>query len=152
MHSTQKGNQRYFGMKAHIGIDKSNWLVHSLTCTSAEVHDSQMMDQLLHWKEKEIYGDGAYADKEKMDKSIFRGIFWLVCRRGYKNKPLTQDDKNRNRFCSAVRSKVERVFWVIKDLRWHRKVHYKWIHKNEMQRYMLCGLTNMYRMRNKLIA
>jgi IS5 family transposase len=48
MHSTKKRDQHYFGMKAHIGVDKENGLVHSLTCTSAEVHDSKMIDKLLH--------------------------------------------------------------------------------------------------------
>jgi IS5 family transposase len=152
MHSTQKWKQYYFGMKTHIGVDKKNGLVHTLACTSAEIHDSQMMDQLLHWEEKEIYGDGGYADKEKANAAIFSGKFWLVCRRAYRNRPLTQDDKNWNKFCSAIRSKIEWVFWVIKDLRWHRKVRYRWIHKNEMQRYMLCGLTNAYRMRQQLLS
>jgi len=151
MHSTKKGGQYYFGMKAHIGVDEENGIVHTLTCTSAEVHDSKVLDDLLHWKEKAVYGDSAYIDDKKC-KNRCSNPSWFLCRRAYRNRPLTEGDKLWNKCCSSVRSKVEWVFWVIKDLRWHRKVRYRGIHKNQMQRFMLCGLANIYRMRNQLGA
>jgi IS5 family transposase len=67
-------------MKAHIGVDKTNGLVHSLLCTSAEVYDSQPIDKLLHGKEKELYGDSAYASKAKMGQTVCSGKFWLNSR------------------------------------------------------------------------
>jgi IS5 family transposase len=151
MHSTKKGNQRYFWMKTHIGVDSKNWIVHTLLCTPANIHDSVVDENLQHWKEKEIYADSAYHSKEKEDRAIFSWKFFLVCRKWSKNKPLTQEDHARNRFCASTRCKVEHIFWVIKNTRWHRKVRYKWLHKNEMQRYMLCGLVNLYRMRSYLL-
>ena len=66
MKQTKKGNQWYFGMKAHVGTDTKKRLVHSVVVTNAGVHDSQVMDQLLHGGEEAIYGDKAYAnDKEE---------------------------------------------------------------------------------------
>ncbi|KDZ72411.1 transposase DDE domain protein [Escherichia coli 3-073-06_S4_C2] len=39
MHQTKKGNQYYFGMKAHIGVDDESGLVHSVVGTAATVAD-----------------------------------------------------------------------------------------------------------------
>jgi hypothetical protein len=61
MHSTQKGNQWYFGMKAHIGVDSKSGLVHSVVSTSANVHDSQPLAELLHGNETRVWGDSAYV-------------------------------------------------------------------------------------------
>lgn len=152
MASTQKNNQRYFGMKTHIGVDSKNWIVHTVLCTSANVHDSVVDQELQHGKEEEIYWDSAYHSKEKEENATKLWKLFMVCRKWSRNKVLTDDDRSRNKFCSSIRCKVEHTFWIIKNTRWHRKVHYKWIHKNEMQRYMLCWLANIYRMRNHLLA
>ncbi len=61
MHQTKKGNQWYFGMKAHIGVDSQSKLIHSVAATAANVHDSQMLEDLLHGDETRIWGDSAYA-------------------------------------------------------------------------------------------
>jgi IS5 family transposase len=52
MKQTKKGNQWYFGMKAHVGTDTGKGLVHSVVVTDAAVHDSQVMDELLHGEEQ----------------------------------------------------------------------------------------------------
>ena len=67
MHSTFKGKNAYFGMKIHVGTDKDSRLIHSLECTSANVHDITPIEKLLHGEEKVIYGDSAYMSKEKRD-------------------------------------------------------------------------------------
>ena len=59
MHQTRKGNQWYFGMKAHIGVDSRSKLIHSVEATAANVHDSRMLEKLLHGKEKRVSGEGA---------------------------------------------------------------------------------------------
>ena len=55
MHQTKKGNQWYFGMKAHIGVDSQTKLVHSVAATAANVHDSQVLPELLHGQETVSY-------------------------------------------------------------------------------------------------
>ena len=59
MHQTKKGNQWYFGTKAHIGVDSQTKLIHSVAATAANAHDSQMLPQLLHGQETRVWGDSA---------------------------------------------------------------------------------------------
>ena len=65
MKQTKKGNQWYFGMKAHVGTDTRRGVVHSIVVTNAAVHDSQVMEKVLHGEERALYGDKAYANKGK---------------------------------------------------------------------------------------
>lgn len=81
MHSTKKGNNYYFGMKTHVGTDSSNGMIHSLECTSANVHDSVMMDSLMHGQEKVVYGDSAYMSSERQSAYERKGIAYHVHRR-----------------------------------------------------------------------
>jgi transposase, IS5 family len=150
MHSTKKWNQWYFGMKSHIWVDSDSGIVHSLTCTWANVHDSVMVDNLVHGKEKKLYGDSAYYSDERRNERLFWGKLFCVQMRAYRNKPLWEFEKACNRVFSSTRSKVEHVFWVIKNTWWHHKVRYRWLMKNECQRYLLCWLANIWRMREQL--
>jgi len=61
MHQTKKGNQWYVGMKAHIGVDSRTKLIHSVAATAANVHDSQVLPELLHGQETRVWGDAAYS-------------------------------------------------------------------------------------------
>ena len=152
MHSTKKWNNYYFGMKAHVGTDSSNGMIHSVECTAANVHDSIPIDKLLHGEEKVIYGDSAYMSKEKCEHYKKLWVAYHVCKRGSRNKKLDQLDKWLNRIFSETRARGEWAFGVIKNQWKHRKVRYRWIYKNWMQRYMLAGLSNLYMMRKKLVT
>jgi IS5 family transposase len=61
MHQTKKGQQWYFGMKAHLGVDSRSKLIHSIEATSANIHDSQVLPRLLHGRERRVWGDAAYT-------------------------------------------------------------------------------------------
>ena len=61
MSQTRKSKQWYFGMKAHIGVDSATKLIHSMVATPANVHDSQVLGDLLHGGESRVWGDSAYA-------------------------------------------------------------------------------------------
>ncbi len=150
MHSTKKGNNYYFGMKAHVGTDSSNGMIHSVECTAANVHDSVPIDKLLHGEEKVIYGDSAYMNQEKCGYYKKLWVAYHVCKRGSRWKKLDQLDKWLNRIFSETRARWEWAFGVIKNQWKHRKVRYRGIYKNHMQRYMLAGLSNLYMMRKKL--
>ena len=65
MHQTKKGNQWYFGMKAHIGVDAKTGLTHSLTTTAANEHDLNQAEHLLHGDEDFIFADSGYRGAEK---------------------------------------------------------------------------------------
>lgn len=150
MHSTKKWNQRYFGMKTHIWVDTEHGLVQKIVSTPANIYDWDMASELQHWNEKIIYWDSAYHSKEKENEAKLAWKLFFVCKKASRNRALTDLERIHNRFFSWTRAKVEHIFWIIKNLWWHRKVHYKWIHKNELQWYMLCWLANLYKVRSYL--
>ena len=68
MHQTKKGNQYFFGMKAHIGVDAESGLVHSPVGTAANVADVTQVDQLLHGEETYVSGDAGYTGVDKREE------------------------------------------------------------------------------------
>ena len=150
MSSTKKGNQWFFGMKAHIGTCSKRGLVHSVVVTTASVHDSEVADDLLHGREREIYGDKAYVNEEKRRVFIGKGGRWRVQQKASRGKSLTEQEQKWNRSRSKVRSLVEHPFGVIKHLWGYRKVRYRGIHKNAAQVFTLMMLSNLYRVRAEL--
>lgn len=152
MSSTKKGNQYYFGMKAHIGVcSKGKPLVHSVECTTASVHDSQKLEDLLQGDESAVYGDKAYADEQKKEQLEAKSIKWKVMKKSNRDKSLTKKEIQTNRRHSSVRSKVEFPFQIIKHLWGHRTVRYKGLYKNACQMYLLFGLANLFQVRQKLL-
>jgi IS5 family transposase len=115
MKQTKKGNQWYFGMKAHVGTDTGKGVVHSVVVTDAAVHDSKVMDRLLHREEKAVYGDKAYAGEERKREYEGRGIEWCVKRKANRGQQLTEEDKEYNHRQGKVRAIVEHVFHVVKN-------------------------------------
>ena len=65
MHQAKKGNQWYFGMKAHVGVDAESGLVHSLIGTPANVADVTKAHELLHGRERVAFGDAGYIGVER---------------------------------------------------------------------------------------
>lgn len=151
MKQTKKGNQWYFGMKAHVGTDPRRGLVHSIVVTNAAVHDSQVMEKLLHGEERAVYGDKAYADKGKREAFESRGIEWHIDRKGTAGHPLTPMDQDWNREQHRTRAKGEHAFLVVKHLWGYRKVRYKGLLKNAAQVFSLFALANLYLVRQDLL-
>ena len=116
IHQTKKGNQWYFGMKVHIGVDSKSGLVHSASVTPANVHDSQQLDQLLTGEETRLYGDSAYNGQKDTLRTIAPKARDFTNKRAYRNRPLSERDKETNRRKSSVRSKVEHPFLGLKRL------------------------------------
>jgi len=150
MRSTRKGNQYYFGMKAHVGTDTGKGLAHSVVVTDAAVHDSQVMGELLHGEEQAVYGDRAYTSEAKKKEYEARGIEWRVNRRGCRYKHLSPEDVEYNHKQSQVRAKGEHIFLVVKHLWGYQKVRYKGLFKNTVQVLSLFALANLYLVRRDL--
>ncbi len=151
MKQTKKGNQWYFGMKAHVGTDPRRGLVHSVVVTNAGVHDSQVIEELFHGEERALYGDKAYADKGKKEAFESRGIEWHIDRKGTAGHPLTPMDQDWNREQHRTRAKGEHAFLVVKHLWGYRKVRYKGLLKNAAQVFSLFALANLYLVRKDLL-
>jgi len=152
MKQTKKGNQWYFGMKAHVGTDSKTDLAHSIVVTDAGVHDSQVMDELLHGQEQAVYGDRAYTSEKKRAEYEARGIKWCVNRKACRHYQLTAEDVEYNHKQSQVRAKGEHAFLVVKHLWHYQKVRYKGLFKNATQVFSLFALANLYLVRNELQA
>jgi IS5 family transposase len=150
MRSTRKGNQYYFGMKAHVGTDTGRGLAHDVVVTDASVHDSQVMDKLVHGAEEAIYGDKAYSSKEKKNEYEARGVKWCVNLRSNRWQPLTEEEVASNHERSQVRAKVEHAFRIVKHLWGYTKVRYKGLYKNAVQVFSLFALANLYLVRREL--
>ncbi len=150
MKQTKKGNQWYFGMKAHVGTDTGRGLAHSVVVTDASVHDSRVMDELLHGEELAVYGDKAYASEGKKTEYETNGIKWCINRKAHRGQQLTQEDKDYNHRQSQIRAKGEHAFLVVKHLWHYQKVRYKGLYKNAVQVFSLFALANLYLVRNDL--
>jgi IS5 family transposase len=95
MHQVKKGNQYYFGMKVHIGVDKDSKLVHSLATTAANVHDSRMVGDLLHGAKKGSLGRFGLHRQDGDDPG--KGT---RCRRQHQQKRVTEQETDRRRTVS----------------------------------------------------
>jgi len=151
MRQTKKGNRWYFGMKAHVGTDTRRGLVHRVVVTDAAVHDSQVMDSLVHGDETAVYGDKAYADETKRAEYESLGIKWRVSRKGKRGYPLSSEDREWNRVQNRTRAKGEHAFLVVKHLWNYQKVRYKGLLKNATQIFSLFSLANLYLVRKDLL-
>ena len=139
-------------MKAHIGTDSNTGLAHSIVITDAGVHDSQVMDELLHGGEQAVYGDRAYTSEKKRKEYEAKGIKWCVNRKAYRHSQLTPEDVEYNHRQSQVRAKGEHVFLVVKHLWHYTKVRYKGLFKNAAQVFTLFALANLYLVRRELLS
>jgi IS5 family transposase len=96
MHQTRKGNQWYFGMKAHIGVNVEGGLVHTVTTTAANVADVVEIGNLLHGKEKTVHADAGYIGADKRKGMTKRGRTWHIAAKRSRIKAMPEGElKNR---------------------------------------------------------
>jgi IS5 family transposase len=114
MHQTKKGNEWHLGMKAHVGFDTVNRIIHTIVATAANVHDSRVLPQLLHGKERRVYGDSAYAGQRGAIRERETHARDFTQRRSHRNASLSERERKANRRKSSVRSRVEHLFGIIK--------------------------------------
>ncbi len=151
-HSVKKGNQWYFGYKAHVGVDKDSGLVHTVKVTSANIHDVTVVPELLTGEETVVYGDSGYLGAEKRPEAVVRNedgkkIRYKINRRPsqYKNAaPRSRGQiKRREREKSSVRAKVEHVFAIVKRQLRFRKTRYRGLKKQTAKLNIMFALANL---------
>ena len=157
MHQTKKGNQWYFGMKAHIGVDADSGFVHTVLATSANVADVTEAHALLHGEEHAVLGDAGYQGVHKREENRDRKVDWHVAMRSGKRRALPKDEhgmleEQYEQAKASVRAKVEHAFHVVKNLFGHRKTRYRGLAKNTSQLYTLFGLANLVRAKRWLLV
>jgi IS5 family transposase len=151
MHQTKKGNQWYFGMKAHIGVDSKTKVIHSVVATAANVADSQVLADLLHGEETKVWGDRAYQGQTEVIKQCAPRAQDMTHRRCRHKGCVDEIVRVKNRNKSRVRAKVEHAFGVIKNIFGFVKVRYKGLEKNANRLFATCALANLYLARQYLL-
>jgi len=147
MHQTKKGKNWFFGMKAHIGVDRDSGLVHAVVGTAANVSDVTVGNALLHGEETDVFADAGYQGAGKRDDATAAN--WHVAmkpsvRKKWKKQPRIGKLLDYvERVKAAVRAKVEHPFHIIKNRFGLKKVRYRGLTKNTAQLFTLFGLANL---------
>jgi IS5 family transposase len=152
MRSSKKGNQWYFGMKAHVGVDAKSGLVHTAGVTTGSVHDAKVMHHLIREDDRAVYGDKGYASDARKRAAEKAGVKWAVKEKAQPGRKLTVRQRAHNRRFGRVRARVEHVFRVMKCQFGYRKVRYRGIAKNGAQVFSLLALANLYLARGRLAS
>ena len=157
MHQVRKGNQWYFGMKAHIGADAASGLVHTVSTTAANVADIAQTHLLLHGKESQVHADAGYLGVEKRAEivALKADLQWQIAAKRGGIKKLAEGVEKETlkaleRAKAQVRAKVEHPFHVIKNLFHYRKTRYRGLAKNTAQIEILFALANLFLARKAL--
>lgn len=154
MHQTKKGNQWFFGMKAHIGVDADSGLVHSVAGTAANVHDLTPVDALLHGQETQVHADAGYQGIDKREELQHHTVEWQVAlrpgkRRALPDTPMGKLLRQIEEAKARIRAKVEHPFRVIKRQFGYTKVRYRGLAKNTAQLQTLFALSNLWMVRRR---
>lgn len=157
MHQSKKGNQWYFGMKAHIGVDAESGLVHTVVATSGNVSDVSQTHALLHGEEALVFGDAGYQGVGKREENRDTPVSWNVAMKRSQRKALPEDElgqlrEKAEKLKASIRAKVEHPFHVVKNLFKHRKARYRGLTKNEAQLFALFGMANLVLARRRLLV
>ena len=154
MHQTKKGNQWYFGMKAHVGVDAESGLVHTVIGTAANVHDINQAQALLHGHETDVYADAGYQGIEKRCQA--NPVRWHVAMRPGRRRQLNLNDRldaildQIERLKAGIRAKVEHPLRVLKQQFGYTKTRYRGLLKNTAQITTLFALGNLWMARKAL--
>ena len=151
MHQTKKGNQWFFGMKAHIGVDSRTKVIHAVVATAANVHDSTCLPDLLHGGETKVWGDSAYQGQIGVLRACAAKALDLTNRRYRRRGEVDEDERAKNRTKSTVRARVEHAFLVIKRIFGFAKTRYRGLEKNAHRLFATCALANLYLVRRRLL-
>lgn len=154
MHQTRKGQQWYFGMKAHIGVDMHSGLVHTVTTTAANAADVTQVEHLLHGKEKIVHGDAGYTGAQHR---VPRNLEWNIAEKRGRVKAmpegaLKEATQALETLKARLRARVEHPFRVIKRQFGFTKVRFRGLAKNTAQILTLFALSNLWMARRELMV
>jgi len=157
MHQTKKGNQWYFGMKVHIGVDSESGLIHSVETTAANVHDLTPAADLLHEEETVVYADAGYQGLEKREEMQGRGIGFRIAMRPGKRRVLPHTPEGRlddliETAKAHIRAKGEHPFRVMKQQFGFQKTRLRGMLKNRCKVNVLAALSNLFMARYELLC
>jgi IS5 family transposase len=151
MHQTKKGNQWYFGMKAHIGVDAREGHAHSLCSSAASVADKHMLPDLLHGNERKVWGDGGYQGQSEAIRKAAPQAQDMTSRRTRYKYGVDEVERRKNRTKAKIRAKVEHPFRILKRVFGFVKVRYRGLKKNHDHLCAAFALVNVYMHRKRFV-
>ena len=150
MHQTQKGNQGYFGLKAHIGADRDSKRVPTVVVPAANVADVTQTAERWHGQATQVHADAGYTGVEQRLEivALKRKIDWQIAGQRSVIQALAEGAEKETRKAmekakASVCAFVEHPFHIVKNLFRHRKVRSRGLAKNGHQLYVLFGLANV---------
>ena len=152
MHQAKKGEQWYFGMKMHVGVDSQTKIIHTVQVSAANVADKDALPHLLHGSETRVWGDQAYQGQGEVLARVAPMARDLTNQRYRHHGKIDEPVREANRLKSKVRARVEHVFGTIKGIFGFRKVRYRGLAKNRHHVQMLAAMANLYTWRRRLLT
>ena len=155
MKQTKKGNQWYFGFKAHTGVDAGTGYVHSVSATAASVHDLDELAHLVGEDDVVVYADAGYQGVQKRPEVAgdehLAGVEFRVAARKTRLRSMPGPDRAAASRQASVRAKVEHPYLIIKRDFGFTKTRYRGIAKNLNHLNMLFASAN-WLMRARAVA
>ena len=151
MRQTKKGNQLYFGMKAHVGVDSRTKLIHAVVATAANVADSRVLPHLLHGRETRVWGDQAYRGQRAVIRQYAPKASDFTNRRYRQRGVVDLVERGKNRTKSKVRARVEHSIGIVKRVFGFVKTRYRGLVKNAHRLQVTCALANLFIARRHLL-
>jgi transposase, IS5 family len=151
MRQTAKGKQWYFGMKAHVGIDSKEKLIHTILASAANVPDRDALPHLLHGRETRVWGGQGYQGSGAVIRARAPNAKDFTNRRYRGRNWFKEFEKMKNRTKSQVRSKVEHAIGVIKHVFGFQKVRYRGLAKNLHRLEVTAALANLFLVHRRLL-
>lgn len=142
---TKKNDTYTYGYKAHVGVDEGSGLVVKAVVTSADFHDSQVIQCVVSGEEEAVYADKAYDSRVIREKLKENGIKDRILYKKSKGKDLQPRKKLLNKLYSKVRCGVERVFAHWKGQHGYTRARYRGWDKNQHHLDLLCMVYNIKR-------
>ena len=151
MHQSAKGQQWYFGMKAHVGVDSKTKLIHTILASAANVADRDALPYLLHGRETRVWGDQGYQGQTEAIRARAPRATDFTNRKWRGRGWVNRTEKAKNRTKSKVRAKVEHAIGVIKRVFGFQKVRYRGLAKNLHRLEVSAALANIFLHRRRLL-
>lgn len=141
--------KNYFGYKNHVKADRKTKLITGYKTTAANIHDSEVLEELLSKKEdsaQSLHADSAYRSEAIEQACIKKGIISCIHEKGYRNHPLTKRQQRRNRTKSKIRARAEHIFGFMTNTMNEMYLHYRSMARNTAAIGLMNLTYNLFRL------
>lgn len=145
---TKKRQEVHFGYKSHNTICALSKLIIGTFTTTAKVHDVSVADQMIHLTSNAaiLYADAGYVGRKFENAVLSKKMIPLICSKGYKGHPLTEEQKKDNRELSRIRCRVEHPFGFIERTLHGSHVRSVGIMRAAANNYLTSYVYNLFRL------